>query len=591
MPACAQGAGVDYVEPSRPYASSAAFKAAKPAPVPDQGALLVPLITWAADGVTVSSHGGLDENPNSALTRAMGRPAKLEVIDDFNKQVAHYVTGKSPFLRGTDGMIALVAGALKEKAPGLEPVVFLQLSSSTGADGVVGKDIDRITDLKGKTLVMQINGPHLSLVGNMLKDAGLKATDVAIKFVPEITAPPKWAKTQAALDPANALRRDANLSGAACIYPDIMALTAGGTIGSGLEGTVKGARPLFTTKTANNVIFDVYAVRKDFLEKHPEVVDGFRKAHLAEQEKFLGELANVAKKKEADRKKLDAFKKVCEPLSAIFLQDAAAVNDYIVWLGIDSALAGSAGNLKFFDPQNPVGFVANTRRVQEFFTELGLIESPVTVVFRPPGDMPAGLAAPARKEKQTFADTQAVRRAAESSKANVLYRYTFKFPAQVSEIDWRDYKPVFESIHENVSRYGGAVVQLRGHADNFFYNFVRAKRDKGEEFYERRNKETGKFDKLPLPKSEELLNDANSLSYSRAFAVKQAYAAYVREALHLSPAEVDLSRFDVKGMGIGDPIIKNPASPEERASNMRGEMFIIAVESELPSDFGADDLR
>ena len=193
--------------------------------------------------------------------------------------------------------------------------------------------------------------------------------------------------------------------------------------------------------------------------------------------------------------------------------------------------------------------------------------------------------------KPAFASTEAVRKAADSASANTMYRYTFKFPAQVSEIKWQDYPDVFAKINETVNRYGGAVVQLRGHADNFFYNFVQAKQRQGQTTYQRRIAGTDKFETLPLPKPEELLNDANALSYSRAFAVKKAYAAYVRDNLHLGPEEVDFSRFDVKGMGISDPVVKNPTTPEQRAENMRGEMVIISAESEIPAEIGADDLK
>jgi hypothetical protein len=96
-----------------------------------------------------------------------------------------------------------------------------------------------------------------------------------------------------------------------------------------------------------------------------------------------------------------------------------------------------------------------------------------------------------------------VRKAAESKGANVLYRYTFSFPAATSDIVWRDYPEVFQKIHETVTRYGGAIVQLRGHADNFFANFVAAKRQQGEKTYQRKNKQTGQFETLPLPKLEE----------------------------------------------------------------------------------------
>jgi hypothetical protein len=168
------------------------------------------------------------------------------------------------------------------------------------------------------------------------------------------------------------------------ISPDILAITAGGNVGTGLEGTVKGGKALFTTRTANNIIFDVYAVRRDVLDGNPTLVEAFRAAHLREQESFLSELANVAKKSAAERQRVDTFKKLCRPLSRLFLQDEGAVNDYIVWAGVDSQLAGYPGNLRFFDESNPVGLTATTTRIQRFFAELGLVNKPVTVAFYTP---------------------------------------------------------------------------------------------------------------------------------------------------------------------------------------------------------------
>ncbi len=581
---------VDYLEPARPYSQSAAIQQTAKGAVDLGRVIQIPLITWAADGVTVNANGGLDPNPNSPLARALGRPAQLAVIDDFDQQVKDYVSGKSPFLRGTADMIALVAAALKEKDPGLEPIVFLQLSTSTGADGFVGVGIDKLADLKGKSIVLQLNGPHISLVGNMLQDAGLQPEDVALKWVREITTPPGWNESDPAVDPANALRRDQSLAGAAMIFPDILATTAGGTVGTGQEGTVKGAKPIFSTKTADNVIFDVYAVRKDFLNNQPEMVEAFRKLHLEVQEQFLAELANIAKRSDADRAKVESFKQSARPLAAIFLQDAGAVNDYILWVGVDLRLAGRAGNAKFFDNRNAVGFTAATARIQSFLAALGLITEPTQIAFLPP--LTDGMDVPKPTEaRPTFATAQAVRAAAESADASELYNYVFQFPAAQSEIKWQDYPEVFGKIHETVTRYGGAIVQLQGHADNFFANFVAAKRKTGATTYERRVRGTDQYEQMPLPKYEEIVNDANTLSYSRAFAVKRAYAAYVREQLGLSAGEVDMSRFDVRGMGISKPLVPNPATPDERAQNMRGEMVIIAAESEIPAEFGEDDLR
>ena len=587
-----------YVEPHKPYRSAPFLRQARAGNVDlSRGVVNIPLITWAADGVTVSSNGGMSPSAGSKLAKRMGAQAKLELIDDFDKQVANYISGRSPFLRGTMGMINLVAGALKAIGPGLEPIVVFQLSWSTGADGFVAKGVAKLPDLKGKTIVVQLNGPHVDLVQVLLQDAGLTPGDVRFKYVREITYNPDAAKDGKVHDPANAFRKDPSLAGAACIFPDILTLTAGGKVGTGAEDSVRGARPILSTRTASRVIADVYAVRRDFFQSHRELVHGFVVAQLQEQDFFAQHLANISRKANADQSKVKAFKALCKPLAGIFLQDEGAVNDYVLWVGVDSRLAGYAGNVEFFtDPKNPIGFRPTCARVQGYYRQVGYVQTE-TQLSHANWDYPRELGQLVSKAeakvaiRQTFSSAQQVRKAAESADANELFRYTFKFPAKMAELDWRDFKDVFQTMHEKVTRYGGAIVQLRGHADNFFYNFVTMKRRKGDTTYRRRIAGTNQFKQFSLPTAEEVVNSANKLSYSRAFAVKRAYARYLREAQNMTPEEMDLSRFDVKGMGVSDPIHANPTTREQCAANMRGEMVIIAVEAEIPLDFGMDDLQ
>jgi hypothetical protein len=586
---------VDYLTPAKPYQSTPFLQGAKAQPVDlSRGTLRIPLITWAADGVTVSANDGLAPNPNSALARALKMPVQLEVVDDFDQQVKNYISGKTPFLRGTVGMIALTSEALTNIDRGLEPVIIVQLSWSTGADGFVAKGIQTLAELKGKTIVLQQNGPHVDLVQVLLQDAGLKQGDVNLKFVRDITANTKGPKDGKLHDPANALRNDVSLTAAACISPDLLALTAGGNVGTGAEDSVKGARAILTTRTASRVIADVYAVRRDFFEAHKPLVQSFVAAHLVEQSRFQDLLANVARKNQANATKVAELKKMSQPLAGIFLQDEKAVNDYILWAGVDSELAGLRGNTEFFmTPNNPVGFDSTQSRILAYYEQAGLVTQARKVAFAGwnfTSDFSSGTPV-AETSKKSFGSAVEVRRAADSKDASKLFSYTFKFPAKMAEIRWQDYPEVFATMHEKVTRYGGAVVQLRGHADNFFYNFVQMKRTKGDATYQRRIEGSTQFETLPLPTVEEVANSANKLSYSRAFAVKQAYAQYLRENLGKTPEEIDLSRFDVKGMGVGDPVVKSPTTPDEREANMRGELVIIAVEAEVPVSFGADDLK
>ncbi|NNE93150.1 MAG: hypothetical protein HKN23_16020 [Verrucomicrobiales bacterium] len=590
-------AQVEYVEPAKPYKSSGFLKSTKAGKVnPSKGAVNIPIITWAADGVTVSSNGGMKSNSGSDLAKAMGVPANLELVDDFDKQVENYVSGHSPFLRGTAGMINLASEALAELGADYEPVVIFQLSWSTGADGFVAKDIEKLSDLKGKTIVVQNAGPHVDLVQVLLEDAGLKPGDVNIKYVRDITLTDDAQKVQ---DPAGAFREDSSISGAACIFPDILTLTAGGTVGTGAEDSVKGAKPVLSTRTASRVIADVYAVRADFFKDYREIVHGFVSAQLKEQANFQAEIANIAKKNAADKGKVAAFKKKCEPLSEIFLLDAGAVNDYIAWVGVDLELAGVSGNIDFFsNDRNPVGYVPSSERIQNYYLATGFVSKavvPKTAGWNFATDFGGGSGPSITKgtmgTPKAFTSTQAVRKAAESEDASLLFSSAFQFPANTSEIQWQNHKDIFDTLHEKVTRYGGAVVQLRGHSDNFFYNFVVAKTKQGEKTYKRRVPGTNEFKEMQLPKVEQVVNSADQLSYERAFAVKRAYAKYLREEHGYTNDEIDLSRFDVKGMGISSPVNDKPKTPDERKANMRGEMFIFAVEAEIPVEFGIDDLQ
>ena len=164
------GQKVNYSEISKPFKNDPVFKTQKGAVKP--GILQMPFITWAADGVTIHANGGERPNAGSKLGRAAGAPVKLERVDEFDKQLKAYVSGDSPFLRGTIGMINLAAEGLTAISPDLAPIVFMQLSWSTGADGFVAKGVNKLSDLKGKTIVVQRTGPHMDLVNVLLRMRG-----------------------------------------------------------------------------------------------------------------------------------------------------------------------------------------------------------------------------------------------------------------------------------------------------------------------------------------------------------------------------------------------------------------------------------
>ncbi len=579
--AVAQPRTVEYVNPVLPYAKSPAFKDGyKPV---TSGQKVLPILTWGPDGHLVTSNAGQKPSAASPAARALGEPLEIKVMDRLDDQV-RAVVGGQPFFRGTVAQVALANEGLRALNPGLELVVIYQVSWSTGADGFVTVNAASLQDLKGRTLVGQLNGPHmLDMVPKILEDAGLQLGDVTLKYVQDISTP-NTEVVPRATDPANALRNDRSLAGAAMISPDIAAITSGEG-----RGAVPGSKALFTTRTASRLIADVIAVRRDYFEKNEPALKKLVKVWLDEANSYAAELDNIAKKKTADPERLLAFKKKVEPLAALFLGDKSLVNDYLLWIGVDAELAKVKGNVEFFQTKNnPVGFEALSAGVQLPMVKLGFL-SANTPLARAPWDwssLGASAFATTVTKAPSFASTDSVRQAAGKAEANALFKHDFPFAAKEADLDWRNYESVFDGIHSNVKRYGGAIIQIRGHADPLLYNFFKMKLAKGDSTYSK-----GSQTNLPIPPLEAVANANNKLSYTRAAAIRTAYAAYLREKIGVSPEEIDLSRFDLRGMGTSDPVFANPVTKEQTNANMRGELVIIAVETEISGDFNIEDLK
>ena len=240
-------AAVQYVNPV-PLGKSVATPVGNVASGPTQ----VPLITWGGDIATVYANGNQATTAPNSIFGKLGLKLRLVREDVFAKQLDAYLSGRSPYLRGTLGMINMAAEAAS-RDPRTKPVIIYQMTWSAGGDAlVVGEGIHSVKDLRGKSIALQAFGPHVDYLTKILADAGLSTRDVTLKWVPDLTGTKNT--------PAAAMRAK-EVDAAMVIIPDALALTSNGTVGTGAEDSVKGARILLSTKTANRIIADVYAVR------------------------------------------------------------------------------------------------------------------------------------------------------------------------------------------------------------------------------------------------------------------------------------------------------------------------------------------
>src|SRR5919109_294041 len=249
----------------------------------EAGTKLVYVITWGGD---VSLVNGIQEG----LFRAAGLDVALTLENDFAKQVQAVLDGKTPYLRGTMGMINAAAEVFK--AAGTELVVIVQLTWSTGGDTMtVRPSVRTPNDLKGKTIALQLYGPHMDYLANILSNAGIRPSQATLRWFKELTLP-TYDTQGGIVDPVSAFAADDKIDAVMAISPDALKLTSGGAVGTGAEGSVKGARILLSTKTASRIIADVYAVRKDYFDANREKVQKFVHVLMRAQEALVDLMAN-----------------------------------------------------------------------------------------------------------------------------------------------------------------------------------------------------------------------------------------------------------------------------------------------------------
>jgi len=514
----------------------------------------VPLITWGGDIATILANGNSATTASGSILAQKGLNLKLVRMDDFKNQVETYLRGDMPYLRGTMGMINMASEVIFD--PRTKPIVIYQMTWSTGGDClVVESGIKTVKDLKGKTIAIQAYGPHVDYLAKALKDAGLSMSDIQIKWVKDLTGTDQT--------PAEAFY-EKDVHAAFVIIPDGLMLTSGGSVGTGAEGSVKGARILMSTKTASRIIADVYAVRADYFEPHKDEIQSF--VHgllLAEQQ-----LKELFRNKQS---RVGEFKKMITAAADILLDSPQATGDAEALYG-DCQYVGFRGNVKFFGDENwPRHFSRLTGEIQSAFVTIGLLgtKTPLDHAKWDYNQLRAGLTgiddveAP-RFKAEEVAKVVAKKQAMGTLEEGELFSFEIFFEPNQKTFPIERYAGEFERVVEMASTYGGAVIIVEGHSDPMGY--LRKKKKGASKFVLTRTKQAAK-----------------NLSLARAIMVRDSVMVHAKDkALSFDP-----SQFSVIGHGImepttgmcgGDPC--PPKTEEQWRSNMRVAFRIIQVEAE-----------
>ncbi len=516
--------------------------------------LKVPTITWGADIVTSYANGNAKTTQQGSIFAQEGLNIQLFRQDNFGKQVEAYLRCETPFLRATLGMANLVAD-VTENDPRTKMIAVHQLSWSAGGDALVVKPgIEKPSDLRGKTIVVQKGGPHVDYLMTVIGDAGLSIDEIKIKWVEELTGVD--GKT-----PADAFRDDAGVHAAMVIIPDALTLTSNGTVGTGSEGSVRGARVLLSTKTANRIIADLYFVRADFLKSHRDIVENFTHGWLLAEEK-----ARAVFRTESGEKKEMLM------AAAELLLDARSDTETAAALWADAETVGWAANNKFFSDRGyPRRFTKLNSEIQSHLVTLGQVAGRHQIGWArwDYASLAEGLDRSEARDKPRF-DEGAVsgiiarKQAQGALNQDTLFQFEINFRPNQNTFPIDIYRNEFLRAIQLSSTYAGAVLTIEGHADPLGY--LRRKK-KGE--------------------SQVVLNriaqSARNLSLSRAQAVRDN----MMDLAEQDGITLDKSQFTVFGSGFGNPKTgtcgTDPCAPKTEAdwlSNMRVVFRIVNMEAE-----------
>ncbi len=503
----------------------------------------MPLIAWGADGVVAYANGASLQNAGGLLGDA-DLPLSLTVEDSFETQLTAYLACETPYLRGTLGMLA-AAAPVTQFDPRTEQIVFFKHSFSAG-DGIVAVEgIGKIADLKGKRVAIQANGPHVDFVGRILADGGLSFDDVEIIWVADLTGDG---------DTPSAAIADGRADAAAVILPDARFLTSGGAVGTGAEGSVRGATILISTQEAASVIGDYIAVRADYFDANKD--DIARMVNLLfRAEEDMRQF--MAKDGDANRATMAAL------MASEFLGGLPDEEGVFLWQ--DAITDGWSGNAKHFaDPNEARRFDVLLEEVNTALRGADRLAAPANLSTAnwDYAALTDGLKNLDERQIAAFnpeAAAAAVRKLRRTGQldANTKIDFQVFFEPDSTDFPIALYASDFEEILRLASTYSGAIITVEGHSDPL--HFLR--------------REQAGADNAEL---RAIRTSTQNLSLDRAIAVVDALGQYAGDI----DVRMNRDQFTVDGVGIANPTHNPPKTEAEWRENMRVIFRVLTVQAE-----------
>jgi outer membrane protein OmpA-like peptidoglycan-associated protein len=381
-------------------------------------------------------------------------------------------------------------------------------------------------------------------------------------------------------------------------------------VGSGAEGTVKGAHVLNSTRDMSRSIADVYAVRADWRQEHEDFINKFVAGYLKATQQLVG----LRREFEQSQKLSDEYRRVLTMSQSIFGKAVLPTLEVDAHgLLLDCGFVGLPGQISFFEDRgNLSGFEAKMSSALDLATSWGYAR--FRSGFEPPSlnyQEIAKLAGLKYERPQSQGAIEVgeggVFPGSEALDDRTIVSFTIKFQPNQPDFSADRYGAEFNRAIQAASTFGNAVIVIRGHADptKALIDMIKAGMEKG---IVKRSGQEGNYRYFINGKPVELENTAEiirliesgafetqnykprdtvkaarNLSQSRAEAVKQSLIEFAKQ----QSVNLDATQLQPTGAGISEPLIPKPANFQDALENMRVEFRIVRVPAEAlnESDF------
>lgn len=290
---------------------------------------------WAGWAPIILANNGFKAGKEWKTPDGKSFKVELVLMDDPVAMRDAYATGNVHIGWATLDMVPLFLEELHKDSRTM-PRIFQQIDWSNGGDGIVGRGVENIGQLRGKTIALAQNSPSHYFLLNALINAGIQPSEVNLKF------------TGDAFQAAAAFNSDKSISAVVSWAPDIYNLS-----------NVKGNKLLVTTQTANKLIADVWFARADFAKDNMNIMEGLVRGIFDSME---------------DLKTTAAKQKAAELMAAGY---AIPATETLGMLG-DAHSTNYAENREFFMNQNnPANFERTWETAYYLYKRIGQVSQKI----------------------------------------------------------------------------------------------------------------------------------------------------------------------------------------------------------------------